>query len=149
MTMTTTAPNHPIADWEKIRAEWLGRLDDLLGSVQQWVEEIGWSSRRIEKRLEDSQIGVYQAPALLLQEGTTRMLLEPIARFAPGVEGVVDLYEMPAYDDIATLSFGDGGWRIHYWADRTQAGDLFEVQPVPFSKETLYAVLAEMKKNAA
>ena len=147
--MTTIAPKHPIADWEKVRAEWLGRLDELMGNVQQWLQEIGWSSRRIEKRLEDSQIGVYQAPAMLLQEGTTKMLLEPIARFAPGVEGVVDLYQMPAYDDIATLSFADGAWRIHYWADRTSSGEVLEAEPVPLSKESLRAFLDEMKKHAA
>jgi hypothetical protein len=29
-----------------------------------------------------------------------RELLEPIGRPAPGIEGIVDLYLMPAYDDI-------------------------------------------------
>ena len=64
--------------------------------------------------MEDSDIGTYQAPALLLQQDTLRMLLEPIARTAPGADGVVDLYLMPAYDDIATLYFADGKWQLHY-----------------------------------
>ena len=33
----------------------------------------------------------YQAPALLLQKETARVLLEPVGRAAPGAEGVVDL----------------------------------------------------------
>ena len=147
---TTIAPKNPIAEWEKIRDEWLRRLDDLVSSAKQWAQDLGWSARRIEKRLDDSQIGTYQAPALLMQEATTRLLLEPIARFAPGVDGVVDLYQMPAYDDIATLSFSDGAWHIHYWADRAAVrGDALEAQPIPLSKETFRAVLDEIKKNAA
>jgi hypothetical protein len=54
--------------------------------------------------MEDSQIGKYKAPGLLMQEGTDRILRDPIGRNAPGAEAVVDLYLMPAYDDIATLS---------------------------------------------
>src|SRR5665213_2832472 len=88
-----------------LRDEWLSRLTDLIENVKSWVEEIGWSTRRIEKRLQDSQIGDYHAPALLLQIETDRVLLDPIGRSAPGVDGVVDLYLMPAYDDIASLYY--------------------------------------------
>ena len=48
-----------------------------------------------------------------MQEGTVRIILEPIARSTPGAEGVVDLYLMPAYDDVATLFYEDG-WKLHY-----------------------------------
>ncbi len=45
-------------------------------------------------------------PALLMQEGPSAgLILEPIARSAPGADGVVDLYLLPAYDDIASLYF--------------------------------------------
>ena len=72
-------------------------------TVQTWADALGWSTRQIEVTLTDSQIGKYKAPALLLQEDAIRILLEPIGRSAPGAEGVVDLYLMPAYDDIASL----------------------------------------------
>ena len=36
------------------------------------------------------------------------------ARSAPDVEGIVDFYIMPAYDDIARLFFYDDGWHIHH-----------------------------------
>ena len=72
------------------------------------------TTRRIEKRLDDSGVGTHKVPALLLQEDTVRVLLEPVSRRAPGAEGVVDLYLMPAFDDIATLYFYDGGWQLHY-----------------------------------
>ncbi len=85
-----------------------GRLAALIDDVESWVKALDWSTRRIEKPMEDSQIGRYKAPSLLMQEGTDRVLLEPVARSAPGAEGVVDLYLMPAYDDIASLTFADG-----------------------------------------
>jgi hypothetical protein len=91
-----TRAKAPKLNTNKIRKEWLHRLTTLVDSVENWTKELGWSTRRIEKEMQDSQIGKYQAPALLLQEGTTRMLLEPIAHDAPGAEGVVDLYLLPA-----------------------------------------------------
>ncbi len=42
------------------------------------------------------------------------MLLDPVARFTPSAVGVVDLYLMPAYDDIASLYLVVGEWRLHY-----------------------------------
>jgi hypothetical protein len=149
--MTAAAgPKNPMADWEKLRDEWLSRLSTLVESVQSWAQEIGWSTRRIEKQLEESQIGSYRAPALLLQEGTTRLLLEPIARFVPGADGIVDLYSMPANDDIASLYFDDGDWQLHYMSPGTSAGPTIqEANSKKFSKETLKEVLEEMRKNAA
>ena len=144
------APKNPVADWEKVREEWLRRLDALVSDVEQWGQEFGWATRRIEKRLDDSQIGVYQAPALLLQKEFARVLLEPIARFAPGVDGVVDLYLMPAYDDIASLSFRDASWRVHSWPPGAHlSSENHEADAVPLSKEVLQKMLDEMRKNAA
>ncbi len=48
-----------------------------------------------------------------VQRGTTRILLDPVARFVPRADGVVDLYLMPAYDDIASLYLVKGQWRVH------------------------------------
>jgi hypothetical protein len=136
-------------DKGKLLEEWINRLSELVESVDTWAQELGWATRRIQKKMEDSQIGQYRAPALLMQEGTVRIILEPIARSAPGAEGVVDLYLMPAYDDIATL-FYEGEWKLQYpFPKAPLADDVEEVPPLPFSKETLRAVLEELKKNAA
>jgi hypothetical protein len=143
-------PNGPIADADRLRDEWLRRLTSLVESVRTWAEELGWSTRRIELPLEDSQIGTYRAPALILQEEATKVLLEPIARSAPGAEGVVDLYLMPAYDDIASLYFYDGGWQLHYmFPESPIVGTIREAESKPLSKDTLREVLEEMRHNAA
>ena len=49
-----------------------------------------------------------------MQREIDRVLLEPVTRFAPGTDGVVDLYLMPAYDDIATIYRVGGEWKLHY-----------------------------------
>jgi hypothetical protein len=133
-----------------LREEWLTRLTDLIAQIESWAKEDDWTTRRIEKKMEDSQIGKYRAPALILQRETVRVLLEPIARSAPGTDGVVDLYLMPAYDDIASLYFGEGRWNLRYiFPGGPSVETIQQAPPVPLSKRTLEAVLEEMMKNAA
>lgn len=137
------------ADLESVRKEWLDRLSSLVESVETWAKHLGWATRRIEKKMDDSQLGHYVAPALLLQADTFRVLLEPIARSAPGADGVVDLYLMPAYDDIASLYFSDGQWQLHYMLPTTS--DVASIREAPakvLSPETLQEVLDQMTKNA-
>ncbi len=135
---------------QRSKDAWVPRLEALLEQVDTWATSAGWSTRRIEKKMHDSESGEYQAPALLMQEGTTRVLLEPIARSAPGADGVVDLYRLPAYDDIASLYFYDGGWNIHYpLPDDPLIPAVEEISTRPLSEETLRKVLEEMAKNAA
>jgi hypothetical protein len=132
------------------RTAWVGRVSELVAQVERWGQELGWATRRIEKRLDDSQIGKHPVPALLMQEGTCRVLLEPVGRSAPGAEGVVDLYRMPAYDDIASLYFYENRWNLHYLVPGgPPVATVREAAGVPLSKETLQRVLEEMKKNAA
>src|SRR5947209_13475763 len=50
------------------RGLWIDRVTTLVGQVEQWAREMGWSTRRIEKRLDDARIGAHRPPALLMQE---------------------------------------------------------------------------------
>src|SRR5205814_783969 len=84
--------------------------------VEAWGREFDWSTRRIEKRLDD-EAGPYLATGLMLQKEFTRVLLEPIGWSATG--GAADLYLMPAYDDLASLYYYDGAWHVHYAAPGT------------------------------
>jgi hypothetical protein len=147
---TADTSTNQAEDREKLREEWLERLSGLVETIRSWAQDLDWSTRQIEKKMEDSQLGTYKAPALLLQKETVRVLLEPIARFAPGVEGIVDLYLMPAFDDIATLYFYDDGWQLHYMSPRSPTvATVREAEHKPLSKAPLQGVLEEMIKNAA
>ncbi len=128
----------------------VSKADELVNRVEGWARELDWSTRRIEKKMRDLQIGLYKAPALVLQNETCRVLLDPIARSAPGAEGVVDLYLMPAYDDIASLYFCDGAWQLHYmFAGTSSVATIRTADSKPLSRETLRVVLEEMRANAA
>jgi hypothetical protein len=96
------------------RDEWLANLDELLAQVRRWAEGSGWRTRVIEKAMKDSVLGDYKAPAMLMQRDTVEVILDPVGRFAPGTDGVVDLYLLPAYDDVASLYFVDGAWKLHF-----------------------------------
>ncbi len=134
----------------RLFGDWFGRLSALVNEVEGWLKELGWSTRRIEKSLEDAQIGKYKVPSLLMQEGVDRILLEPIGRSSPGTEGVVDLYLMPAYDDIATLFFYEGRWNLHSSSSKSAAvATVCEAVSRPLSKETFQEALAELRPQAA
>jgi hypothetical protein len=145
---TANAPKGQGTDVEAIRDAWMLRLTALVDDVERWARELGWSTRRIEKKLEDHEIGLHKVPALLLQEGTVRVLLDPIARSAIGAEGVVDLYLMPAFDDIATILYRGGNWRLYFAFEGSPANRDLEADSMALSKETLKAVLREMLRNA-
>jgi hypothetical protein len=133
-----------------VRDEWLKVLADLTAKVKKWAEELSWSTRTIAKKMKDSRLGEYEAPALLMQKETTRVLLDPIARFIPGADGVVDLYLMPAYDDIASLYLKDGEWSLHYMFPGTPTvATISQAQPCPLSKDSIGKVLDEMSINAS
>jgi hypothetical protein len=136
---------------ETLRDQWLQRLKELLVTVGAWAKELGWATREIEKRMEDAEVGPYTAPALVLQRDTVRVMVEPIARSAPGAEGVVDMYLLPAYDDIASLYFMSGKWQIHYLFPHDPTPSIVTPRsgaPKSLSKQTLANVLEEMTKNA-
>lgn len=107
-------PKKPVENWEHVRDEWIQAVEQLVSKVESWCREKEWPTRRIDKRLEDTRIGEYVVPALLLQVDLVKLLLEPIARYAPGSDGVVDLYRMPEYDDVATIYRRNDAWEVHY-----------------------------------
>jgi hypothetical protein len=72
----------------------------------------------------------------------TRVGLEPIGHAAPGVEGVVDLYVLPAYDDIAKLFFYDDRWRLHSTMEGTKS-----IPDKPLTKKVFREVLDQMTTN--
>lgn len=129
--------------------KWLRLLNSLIQSVKDWVTPEDWSTREIEKPMEESDLGSYKVPALLLQKALNKFLLEPVARDAPGSEGLVDLYLMPSYDDIASLYYYKDRWNIHYMEPGIKPkGDIRKEPARPLTKANLLRVLREMQESA-
>lgn len=135
-------PDVPLLD------DWLHRLNELAAWIKGWAEELDWSTRVVSKKMNEPRLGRYEAPALIVQKETTRVLLDPVARFAPGTEGIVDLYLMPGYDDIATLYFTDGEWRLHHLLSRGNGEIPSGLEGSPLTKETLAQLFDEMTAHA-
>ncbi|MBD3675131.1 MAG: hypothetical protein HUJ26_16560 [Planctomycetaceae bacterium] len=135
---------------EKLKSEWLDRLDGLVNQVAEWAQEEDWSTKRIETRLKSPSIGQYSAPALVMQKETVKVLLEPITHSAPGADGVVDLYLMPGLDDIASFYHSDDGWMTHYMSPNSPTVQkIREATAKPLTKETLSNILKEMSRNGS
>ena len=132
------------------RVAWMRRVSDLVKSVETWAQALGWSTKRIEKKIEDWRLGNHKVAGLVMQDDAVRVLLEPISATAPGAEGLVDLCLMPGYDDIASLYHDQTGWQVHY-VFPTLPGNakIQEGETRPLSKKMLGVVLEEMKKNAS
>ena len=57
---------------------------------------------------------------------------------------------MPAYDDIASLYFVDGQWRLHYMYPGTPTvATIKQADSCPLSKDSIGQVLNEMSTHAA
>jgi hypothetical protein len=139
-----------VADPARERDEWIQLLRELVTQVDGWVNPAEWSTREIDKEMEDSVLGPYNAPALLMQRAFVRVLLEPITRFAPGTDGVVDLYRMPAYDDIASLYRVAGEWKLDY-ASRggIAAARTRSAEPIDLNRENFLRVLETISGHAS
>jgi hypothetical protein len=100
--------------------------------------------------MKDPVLGEYQAPALRMQEDFAHILLEPIAPSLPGYAGLVDLYLMPAYDDIAHVYFKKGRWRLRYlFAGGKSVMGVADAEERPLTREVLRDVMSEMVQHTA
>lgn len=138
-----------IDDPETVKAEWVGRLDDLVDEVEGWARASGWRTRRIDKTVEERRLGTYKVPVLLMEKDTVEVVLNPVARLMPGADGAVDLYVAPAYDDIANLSSEGDRWVVHYGErpDPTATSSVVEIERLPYTEQTIRAILDKMAAN--
>jgi hypothetical protein len=139
-----------VDDPNATRDEWLMHLNGLCAQVKGWVEGTGWRTRVIEKSMKDSVLGEYKAPAMLMQRDTVEVIVDPVGRFAPGADGVVDLYLLPAYDDIASLYLVGGAWKLHYaFRARTVEPRGKQAESMMLDEVSLNRVLSEIVAHAA
>lgn len=119
------------------------RVEELVARFEKDVDRREWVTRRYPKRLRDDARQVYEVPALYLQKGATKLLLDPIGYDIPGAEAAADLYLMPAYDPMASAYFEGGQWMIHAAAlpDAGGASSAEEPEALPLSAEVISRIL--------
>jgi hypothetical protein len=132
------------------RDQFQNRVKALVDQVRQWVEPHGWATKPYMKKMRDVDKQTYLIPALFLQKGTIRVLLDPVAYDVPGAEGVVDLYLMPTYDDLASLYFEEGAWMIHYafHPDPKETHSVIETEALHLDDQTVNEVLDSIFDHA-
>jgi len=132
----------------KDRDAWIERVTSLVSEVEKWARELGWATRRLSKKLDDSWIGDHRVPSLHMQDDLCRVVLEPVGRSAPGAEGVIDLYAIPVGEHMAALYYYDGRWNLHYQMDRDSSVPVAQATALRLSKKALGKVLSEMKQHS-
>jgi len=126
------------------------RIEELIAQFEGEVDRREWVTRRYPKKLRDDSGQVYEVPALYLQKGPTRLLLDPIGHDVPGAEGAADLYLMPTYDPMASIYFEDGRWAIHYVfpSHPMETHSVVEAEVLPLSVDTINRVLDSIAEHA-
>ena len=97
---------------EYVTAEWLGAVEFLFQQAESLAVKREWGTKRFPKTLADSFLGAYEVTQLLIHRPDARFMLDPVARYAPGTTGLVDLYVMPSLGGTV-LTRANGIWRIH------------------------------------
>jgi hypothetical protein len=145
MAMSTGQESDPqVDDPETVKAKWLKCLNDLASQVKNWVEPRGWRTRLVAKPTRDSFLGRFEVPLLLMERDGVEVALNPVSRFVTGSDGAVDLYVVPAYDEVASLYLADGRWTLYHASDQAEAGKNGEAEAMPLSESTVNRVLDEM-----
>ncbi|WP_165227521.1 hypothetical protein [Aquisphaera insulae] len=93
-------------------ARWRDGLNELFGSIRDWAGSLGWRSRLARKHLVEKAVGRYEVPVLILDRGDAEISVVPVARQAPGAEGLVQFFRMPAYESVASLHREGGRWFV-------------------------------------
>ncbi len=109
-----------------------------------------WVTRRYPKKVRDDDSDVYEIPALYLQKGPTKLLLDPISYDIPGAEGAVDIYLMLAYDTTAYLMFEGEEWVLYQTFPPNPRGPYSETpaRSLPMNAETINQVLDSIAEHA-
>lgn len=134
----------------KQRSQYQKRVKALVKQVTKWAESHEWITKPYPKKMRDVDQQIFEIPALFLQKGPTRVLLDPVAYDVPGAEGVVDLYLMPTYDDMASLYFENGEWVIHYPLppESIEPESVNESETLALSEKTINQVLDSIAQHA-
>lgn len=91
---------------------WLQAQQKMIVEATAAAQAHGWFVQQDEKELLESLLGSYKAPRLRIRTRDKEIVLDPIACFGSGGQGVVDLVVMPTYETAYLVVFKDDNWQI-------------------------------------
>src|SRR5437870_6339177 len=97
---------------DRLLPEWLEAQEKMLEEATAAAKAKGWYVEKDEKQIEESLLGTYKAPRLLIRTWEKEVMLSPVARFGSERQGVVDLKVSPTYERAYSVTFKDGRWLI-------------------------------------
>jgi hypothetical protein len=92
--------------------QWLEAQQEMMEVAMAAANAKGWYVQMDQKEVLESLLGSYKAPRLRIRTQDREVVLDPIARFGSGRQGVVDLVVMPTYETVYLVAFKDGKWQI-------------------------------------
>jgi hypothetical protein len=84
MTRAISTPTHRKKVDLQAREQWIADLTSMAEDVARWSDKNDWTVKWETKRIAEDEIGVYNAPALIIQTAQGRLYFTPIARYFYG-----------------------------------------------------------------
>jgi hypothetical protein len=109
------------------RDAWLTAVHQLIDQVAAWAKDRKWAVDRQEKQVNESRLGSYSVPVLVVRAPAGLVYVEPVARYVAKADGRVDLYSFPSMNRMMLLRVGDE------WSLKTDSGVKW---PEPWGKQT-------------
>jgi len=93
------------------REEWVAEVDRRLTEAEGWCASRQWLARKKPTVVKDNFLGAFEAPHLHISAFDNHFLLSPVARFAPGASGLLELALLPSYESVLVVRSG-ARWHI-------------------------------------
>lgn len=124
-----------------VLAEWSAAIEQLATQTEQWAAELGWPTRREQKQIEETVLGIYSLPQLHFYAEQHLYVLDPVARFVPGASGSCDLSVQPSYYLTSLYRDFDKTWHIQLGLQRGAE----EGRSAAWSKLSFQQVVGELR----
>jgi hypothetical protein len=125
-------------------AEWMRAIDAVERKAEEWSAEREWRTRRMNKKMNESLIGPYEAPQLLIFAEPSLCVLDPIARFVPGAQGAFDFAVQPSYYTTSMYRDDNGIWYVRLDIGKGVANG----RRVEWDKDSFYSCVEQLKAFA-
>src|SRR5262249_18272068 len=88
----------------RLLGDWLAAQNKMIEQAIAAAQVKGWYVEKSEKEVQESLLGVYKAPRLRIRSLDKEVVLDPIARFGSGEQGIVDLVVLPTYETMYLIT---------------------------------------------